>query len=94
MVTTALHRVYRTPDVSIYAVPRPRSVVSGGAQVLALRQASLVVHVSGHFDVGVYRLTVPADLIGFDSYVNGTAASRQSRRGALAHLQLSLLEAD
>ncbi len=36
MVTTTLHRVFRTPDVSIYRVPHARSIVSGGARVLAL----------------------------------------------------------
>ncbi len=55
MVTTALHPVFRTPDVSIYRVPRARSIVSGGARVLALRQASVVLRVPS---AGDYRVAV------------------------------------
>jgi hypothetical protein len=55
LVTTALHPVFRTADVSIYAVPRARSIVSGGARVLALRQASLVLRVPR---AGDYRIAI------------------------------------
>jgi hypothetical protein len=55
MVTTTLTRVFRTADVSIYRVPRARSIVSGGAQVLALSQASLVVRVPR---AGDYRIAI------------------------------------
>ncbi len=55
MVTTALHPVFRTPDVTIYRVPRARPIVSGGARVLALHQASLVVRVPR---AGDYRIAI------------------------------------
>ena len=55
MVTTTLPRVFRTADVSIYAVPHARSIASGGARVLALHQASLVVRVPR---AGDYRIAV------------------------------------
>ena len=55
IVTTALQPVFRTSDVSIYRVPRPRSIASGGARVLALHQASVVVRVPR---AGDYRIAV------------------------------------
>lgn len=55
MVTTTLHRVFRTADVSIYAVPHARSIVSGGARVLAFDQASLVARVPR---AGNYRIAI------------------------------------
>ena len=55
MVTTTLRRVFRTPDVSIYAVPHARPIVSGGARVLAFGQASLVVRVPR---AGDYRVAI------------------------------------
>jgi hypothetical protein len=54
-VTWTLHRVFRTADISVYAVPDARSIVSGGAIVLALHQASLVVRVPRP---GNYRIAV------------------------------------
>jgi hypothetical protein len=54
-VRTALHPVFRAPAVSIYAVPRAHSIVSGGGRVLALDQASLVVRVPR---AGNYRIAI------------------------------------
>ena len=55
VVTATLRRVFRTSDVSIYAVPRARSIVSGGAKVVAFGQASLVVRVPR---AGDYRIAI------------------------------------
>jgi hypothetical protein len=55
LVPTFLHRVFATPDVAIYAVPNPDSIVGGGARAVALRQASIVldVHSSGDYPIRV-----------------------------------------
>ncbi len=55
MVTPTLHRVFQTSDVSIYAVPRARSIVSSGATVQAYRQASLTLRAPR---AGDYRIAV------------------------------------
>jgi hypothetical protein len=55
MVVTALHRVFSTRDVAIYAVRGARSIASGGARVLALHQASVVLRVPR---AGSYRIAV------------------------------------
>ena len=55
MVTTTLPRAFRTVDVSIYSVPHARSIVSGGAEVLALNQASVDVRVPR---AGDYRIAI------------------------------------
>ena len=54
---TGLRRVSSTPAVSIYAVPRPRAIVTGPGRprVLALRESRLMVHVT---QGGVYRVAV------------------------------------
>jgi hypothetical protein len=54
---TGLKRVFATPDVSIYAVPRPRAIVTGPGRptVLALRESQLVVHVT---QGGAYHVAV------------------------------------
>jgi hypothetical protein len=54
---TALRRVFASRGVSIYAVPRPRPIVTGPGRpaVLALRESRLVVHVSRG---GTYRVAV------------------------------------
>jgi hypothetical protein len=54
---TGLRRVFSTPAVSIYAVPRPRAIVTGPGRprVLALRESRLVVDVT---QGGVYHLAV------------------------------------
>jgi hypothetical protein len=54
-VTTALHPVFRTSDVSIYRVPHARSIAGGGARVLGLHQASLVLRVPR---AGDYRIAI------------------------------------
>src|SRR4029077_4061240 len=52
-----LRRVFSTPTVSIYAVPRPQPLLTGPGRptVLALTRERLVVHVSraGKYRVGV-----------------------------------------
>jgi hypothetical protein len=54
---TTLHRVFSTREISIYAVPRPQSIVRGPGRptVLAFRQSRLVIRVSraGTFGVAV-----------------------------------------
>jgi hypothetical protein len=52
-----LHRVFRTPFVSVYAVPRPRAIVTGPGHptVLALRVSRLDLRVSRG---GAYRVAV------------------------------------
>ena len=52
-----LRRVFKSRDVSIYAVPHARSIVSGPGRpaVLALRESRLAVHVSRG---GRYRIAV------------------------------------
>jgi hypothetical protein len=52
-----LKRVFSTPTVSIYAVPRPRPIVTGPGKpaVLALRQAQLLVRVTR---AGTYRIAI------------------------------------
>jgi hypothetical protein len=52
-----LTRVFATPAVSIYAVPRPRAIVTGPGRptVLALRESRLVVHVT---QGGAYHVAV------------------------------------
>jgi hypothetical protein len=54
---TGLNRVFATHGVSIYAVPRPRAIVTGPGRptVLALRESRLVVHVT---QAGAYRVAV------------------------------------
>ena len=44
---SGLRRVFATPDVSIYAVPRPQSIVTGPGRprVLALRESGVALHV-------------------------------------------------
>jgi hypothetical protein len=54
LVPTILHRVFASPDVSIYAVRRPRSI-AGTARVVALGQASVVLDVPR---AGDYRIAV------------------------------------
>ena len=50
-----LRRIFATRDVSIYAVPRPRPIVTGPGRptVLALRESRLVVHVTRAGTYGV-----------------------------------------
>ena len=52
-----LRRVFRTPLVSIFAVPRPRAILTGPGRptVLALRESRLVVRLTRG---GAYRLAV------------------------------------
>jgi hypothetical protein len=52
-----LRRVFATHTVSIYAVPRPRPIVTGPGRprLLLLRESSLLVHVSRS---GTYRIAV------------------------------------
>jgi hypothetical protein len=52
-----LRRVFATPTVSIYAVPRPRPIVTGPGKpaTLALRESQLVVRVT---EGGTYRISV------------------------------------
>jgi hypothetical protein len=54
---TGLRRVFRAPFVSIYAVPRPRAILTGPGRptVLALRESRLVVRLTRG---GTYRLAV------------------------------------
>ncbi|HJQ74586.1 MAG TPA: hypothetical protein VJ814_06855 [Gaiellaceae bacterium] len=54
---SGLRQVFLTPQVSIYAVPRPQSIVAGPGRptVLALRESRVVVQVSR---AGTYRLAV------------------------------------
>jgi hypothetical protein len=63
------------------------------ARALArLRQDRVVTRVSGQFEHGSYRLTIPTDVIEFDPHV--PSAHRHPRRVESAGVQLSLLEAD
>lgn len=55
LVKTTLPRVLRNAKVSIYRVPQARPIVSGGAQVLALGQAILVLRVPR---AGDYRIAI------------------------------------
>jgi hypothetical protein len=52
-----LRKVFAAPEVSVYAVPRPQSIVTGPGRptVLALRESRLVLHVSreGTYEVAV-----------------------------------------
>ncbi len=52
-----LRKVFAAPEVSVYAVPRPQSIVTGPGRptVLALRESRLSLHVSreGTYDVAV-----------------------------------------
>jgi hypothetical protein len=54
---TGLQRVFTTPSVSIYAVPRPQPIVTGPGRpaVLALRESRLVIRVA---QGGTYRVAV------------------------------------
>jgi hypothetical protein len=54
---SGLRRVFATPEISIYAVPHPRTIVTGPGRpvVLRLRQSRLAVHVSRG---GTYRIAV------------------------------------
>jgi hypothetical protein len=54
---TGLRRVFATPSVSIYAVPRPEPIVTGPGRpaVLALRESRLVIRVARG---GTYRVAV------------------------------------
>ena len=54
---TALRRVFSTRLISVYAVPRPRPIVSGPGrpEVLAFRESRLVIRVSRS---GTYRVAV------------------------------------
>jgi hypothetical protein len=54
---TGLRRVFGTSFVSVYAVPRPQAIVTGPGRptVLALRESSLVVHLTRG---GAYRVAV------------------------------------
>jgi DNA-binding IclR family transcriptional regulator len=63
------------------------------ARALArLRHAQLVVHVTGRFELGAYRLTIPADVIGFDPSAH--TSRRRSGHRAASGVQLALLEAE
>jgi hypothetical protein len=52
-----LQRVWASPEIAIYSVPRPRPIVTGPgrATVLALRESRLLVHVTRG---GMYRVAV------------------------------------
>jgi hypothetical protein len=54
---SGLRRVFATPSVSIYAVPRPEPIVTGPdhPEMLALRESRLVLHVA---QGGTYRVAV------------------------------------
>jgi len=53
LVPTVLHRVFSSPHIAIYAVPRARAITT--ATVLAFRQSSLTVRVAR---AGAYRIAV------------------------------------
>jgi hypothetical protein len=61
-----------------------------GRAVARLRQAELVVHVTERFEHGVYRLTVPADVIGFNWDCAAGTIRRRSRPSS--GVQLAFLE--
>jgi hypothetical protein len=59
-----------------------------------LRDAQLVVHVTGRFEAGAYRLTVPADVIGFNPDPPTGTGRRRSAQRASSGFQLALLESE
>jgi hypothetical protein len=65
-----------------------------GRALARLRHAELVVHVTERFEPGVYRMTIPADVIGFKRDVCADTNRRRSCDDAASVVQLALLEAD
>jgi hypothetical protein len=65
-----------------------------GRALARLRQAQLVVHVTGRFEFGVYRLTVPADVIRFTRDLPADTSRRHSARRGSSGTQLTLIESE
>jgi hypothetical protein len=65
-----------------------------GRALTRLCHAQLVVHVTGRFEPGVYRLTVTADVIRFNPDVPADTSHRRSRRRTSSGVQLAFLEAE
>jgi hypothetical protein len=57
-----------------------------------VRQDRLVTFVSGQFETGIYRLTIPSDVIEFDSHV--PSVHRHPPRAKSGAVQMSLLKVD
>jgi hypothetical protein len=76
-----LIRVWRSRDVSVYAVPRPRPIVTGPGRpkVLALREARLFVRVSRG---GAYRVAVR-----WSPYWHASAGCLARTRGGMLRLR-------
>jgi hypothetical protein len=76
-----LRRVFRTPLVSIYAVPRPRAILTGPGRpmVLALRESRLIVRLTRG---GTYRLAVR-----WSPYWHASTGCLTPSRGGMLRLQ-------
>jgi DNA-binding transcriptional ArsR family regulator len=65
-----------------------------GRALARLRRAELVIRVTGRFEVGVYRLTVPADVIRFNRDLAVHASRWHPRQGASSGVQLTFLDGE
>jgi DNA-binding IclR family transcriptional regulator len=62
--------------------------------LVRLRRSGLVLQMGGRFTVGLYRLTVPAEVIRFNDEVCGHGPRQHARQSALSNLQLAFLDPD
>jgi DNA-binding IscR family transcriptional regulator len=65
-----------------------------GRALARLRHAELVVHVKGRFEVGAYRLTVPAEVIRFNRATPEHASRRSARQCGSSGVQLALIASE
>jgi hypothetical protein len=83
---SGLKEVFATPEVSIYAVPHPQTIVTGPGRpvVLALRQSRLAVRVSRG---GTYRIAVR-----WSPYWHASAGCLAKGRGRMLQLRTARAE--
>jgi hypothetical protein len=76
-----LHRVFATPEISIYAVPQPRPILTGPGRptVLALRESQLTIRVT---QGGAYRVAVR-----WSPYWHASTGCLARMRGGLVRLR-------